>query len=138
MVAIADFHAEIVDQRLHPFLAAFGHDAQDVAGVSLLHREFADRLPFAVIGCKQIRSGQTAEHECDLPGEIVRVLHAGIAAEAAHRRHHMRGVADQKTRPSVNRSATSATARHDAMSSISTFASGRPIAEWTNATQRSR
>jgi hypothetical protein len=31
-----------------------------------------------------------------LPGEIVRILHAGIATEAAHRRHHMRSVADEK------------------------------------------
>ena len=39
MVAIADFHAEIVDQWLHPFLAPFRHHAQDIAGVSLLDRQ---------------------------------------------------------------------------------------------------
>ncbi len=96
MIAVADFHAEIVDQRLHPFLAAFRHHAQDIAGVSLLDRQFADRLPFAVVGREQIRAGQALEHQGQLPREIVRVLNAGIAAEAAHRRHDMRGIADQK------------------------------------------
>jgi hypothetical protein len=48
---------------------------------------------------EQARSGVAVDDETELPGEIVRIVNAGIAAETTVRRHEMRGVADDEDPP---------------------------------------
>ena len=83
-------------ERLEILGAEIGRGARDVARVGLLDRELADRLALGLVGVEQLRAGDALEHQRELPGEIVRVVDAGIAAEAAVRRHQMRGVAGQE------------------------------------------
>ena len=55
-----------------------------------------ERLTLVMIGVEQRLVRLAAQHGGDLPGEIMDVLHAGVEAEAAGRRHFMRGVTGEK------------------------------------------
>ena len=50
-----------------------------------------DRPALDVVAVEQPRVGPAAQHEGQLPGEVVRVLHAGVQAEAAGRRKAVGG-----------------------------------------------
>ena len=53
----------------------------------------ADRLALDAVGIEQAVAAPAFEHGGELPGQIDRVADAGIHAEAAGRRHDVRGVA---------------------------------------------
>ncbi len=53
----------------------------------------ADRPALDGVGIEQAVAAPAVEHGVELPGQIDRVADAGIHAEAAGRRHHVRGVA---------------------------------------------
>ena len=95
-IEIAELDVEIRHQRLEVGRAQIGGGAGDVAGVGLLDRELADRPPLRVVARQQLRAGDPLEHERELPGQVVCVLDAGIAAEAAVRRHQVGGVAGEE------------------------------------------
>ena len=56
----------------------------------------AERLALGMVAVEQLFVGFAAEHGGDLPGQIVNVLHPGVEAEAAGRRHLMRRIAGQE------------------------------------------
>ena len=53
------------------------------------------RPPLDVVGVQQLVVGPAAQHVGQLPGQVVRVLHAAVQAEAAGRREPMCGIAHQ-------------------------------------------
>ena len=68
--------------------------AQGLFGGPAVHR-----LALTLVRLEQGRSGPPSEHRRQLPGEVLDILHAGIHAEAASRRHLVRRVASQKDAP---------------------------------------
>ena len=68
---------------MHAFRAQVGVRAQHIAVIGLLDRLVAGRLPFGIVGVDQLGPGHTPHHERELPREVVRILDAGVAAEAA-------------------------------------------------------
>ena len=92
---------EVVDPKADAVLIARAHgiveaaEANQVAvgkiGVGLRHRAALD-----IVGLEQLVGGDPAQHVSELPGEVVRILHAGVQAEAAGRRKTMRGIADHE------------------------------------------
>ncbi len=72
--------------RKHP--AQIAARLRDIAG--------ADRLAFGAVGIEEAVAAPALDHGGELPGKIDRVADAGVHAEAAGGRHHMRGVAGDK------------------------------------------
>ncbi len=99
VVAVADLHRPVVDDLLHPLGPQIGRHPGDVARVGLLDGQLPDRPPLRVIRVQQLGPGDALEHEGELPGQVVRVLHAGVAAEAAVGRHRVGGVPGQEDPP---------------------------------------
>ena len=85
--------------RLGVLRPQVGGHPRDVAGEGLLDGEVSDRAPFGVIRIQQPGPGHAGQCERQLPGQVVRVLHASAAAVAAVRRDHVRGVAGQEHPP---------------------------------------
>ena len=76
-------------------------DLQEVAhlveiGDAVLEVDARHRPALRLVGVEEVRAGLVAEHRGELPGEIVRVLHAGIEAEPAGRREAVRGIAGEE------------------------------------------
>src|SRR5215472_573773 len=99
VVAIPDLHGEVVNLRLHIVRPQVRGHPRDVPREGLLDRELPDRAPLHVVGLQQPGPGYTREGERQLPGEVMRVLYAGIAAVSAVRRYHVCGVAGQEHAP---------------------------------------
>src|SRR5690606_33162033 len=95
----ADLDRQVVDERLRVAGAALRHDARRVPRISLMNRKLADRLALLRVALEQPRSRPAFQYHRELPREIVRVLHARVAAETAVRRHDVRGVAGEENAP---------------------------------------
>ena len=65
-------------------------------GQRVLGDDLAERLALGMVAVEQRVVGVAAQHGRDLPGQVVNVLHPGVEAEAAGRRHLVRGVAGQE------------------------------------------
>ena len=138
VVAVAEFQVEVVDHRLRVRGAQVGRHPADVPRVGLLDGELADRAALRVVGGEQAGARRTVQHGGELPREVVRVVHAGVAAEAAVRRDHVHGVAGQEDPPvaSTARRRRRRPARC-AMSSMTSGMPGTPIAARSSSSARS-
>ena len=70
------------------------HPAQIAACLRDVAR--ADRLAFGAVGIEEAVAAPALDHGGELPGQIDHIADAGVHAEAAGRRHDMRGVAGDK------------------------------------------
>ena len=102
-VAVAELDGGLRDDRLEVLLPELGREPQDVTRVRLLDRELGDGAPLGVVVSEQPGPGRPVEDGRELPGEVVPILHARVAAEAAGRRHVVRGVADDEDTPVLQR-----------------------------------
>ena len=91
-----DLELDVRHRRLRVIRAALGHDARGVARVGLPDHELAERQALGLVGVEQARPGVALDDRRELPGEVVRVLDAGVAAEAAVGRYDVRGVAREE------------------------------------------
>ncbi len=91
-VGIGDHRVRAVEVELHVRVGNGGLDplrpqvrvgAGDVAVVGLLHGLHSGGLALLVIGVEEPRAGLAAQHIGQLPGQVVGVLDARVAAEAA-------------------------------------------------------
>ena len=96
VIDVAELDVEIIRQRLKIRRAEVRRRARDVAGVGLFDRELGDRAPLQVVAFEQSGPSKPFEDVGKLPRQIVRVVNTGVAAEAAVRRHQMRGVAREE------------------------------------------
>ena len=99
MVAVAQLDGGLVDDRHQVVLTETGVEAKDVAGIGLLDRELGDRPSLGVVGRQQARSCVATQDGRQLPGQVVGIVHAAVAAEAAGRGHHVRCVAGEEDPP---------------------------------------
>ena len=95
VVAVADLEGEVVDERW-VFGPQVRGDPRGVARVGLVDDELAERPPLGVVGVEQRRPAWPRRTVRELPGEVVRVLKARVAAEAAVGRDDVRGVAGEE------------------------------------------
>ncbi len=95
-VHVAELDLEIGHQRLEVGRAEVGRGARHVPGVGLLDGETPDGPSLLAVGGQQ--SGARVALHCprELPGEVVRVVDAGVPSEASVRRHHVRRVAHEE------------------------------------------
>ena len=61
--------------------------------------ELADGSTFLLVRGQERRIGHAVDDEGQLPGQVVGVLDAGVAAEASVRGHHVGRVAGEEDRP---------------------------------------
>ena len=137
-VPVAELDRRLRYQRLQILLAELGRESEHVPRVRLFDRELGDRPAFRVVGVEQIGSRSAREHECELPGQIVPVLHAGVARRSRpsaacceRRRRRGRRARPGGAPPTPRTSSTAARSRSRLGSS------GAPSASRTNSTQRS-
>ena len=99
VVPIAELDRRLVDDRHQVLLAERGIEPEDVPRVGLLDRELGDRPALGVVGREQAGTGLAAQDGRELPGQVVGVVDAGVAAEAAGRGHHVGRVAREEGPP---------------------------------------
>ncbi|CAD5253822.1 hypothetical protein BOS5A_200035 [Bosea sp. EC-HK365B] len=97
IVALAEDHVVIGDDRRR-LRQAPGRVPEPglEPGERLSQRGCDHRAAFHVIAVEQFRPRLTAHDQSQLPGEVVRIVNAGIAAEGAGWRHQMRRIADKE------------------------------------------
>ena len=98
-VEIAELDVEIGCRRLKVLGTEIGRRARDIARVGLLDGELGDRLALDLVGLQQLRASHALEHQRQLPREIVGIVNARVAAEAAIGGHQVSGVAGQEDAP---------------------------------------
>jgi hypothetical protein len=96
VIAIAELHRRLADDRHEVLRAKARIEPQDVPRVGLLDRELPHRAALDVVGREEPRTGLAAQHGRQLPGQVVGIVHAAITAEAAGRRHDVGRVARQE------------------------------------------
>jgi hypothetical protein len=94
IVEVIDPEADVIvvagaDRLLHAQEPRAVADAE--VGIGLRHRPALD-----IVAVEQPVRGPAPQHIDQLPGEVVRVLHAGVQAEAAGRREAVGRIADQE------------------------------------------
>jgi hypothetical protein len=91
-----DFELDVGDRRLDALRTALRHDARRIARIGLLDGQPAQRQALCLVAVEQGRPGVAPDDRGKLPCEVERVLDAGVAPEAAVRRHDVRRVAREK------------------------------------------
>src|SRR5207247_920122 len=92
----SDLQLDVGDRRLDVLRAPLGYHARGVAGVRLLNDQLAEWQALVLVAVEQRRPGLALDDRGQLPREVVRVLDAGVAAEAAVWRYDMRGITRQE------------------------------------------
>ena len=132
-VAVAELDGGLVDDRHEVLLAEARVEPQDVARVGLLDGERPDRPPLGVVGVEQRRRRPCRRaRSASFQARLCASCDAGVAAEAAGRRHDVAASPARKTRPVRKRARpTRRVADQRWTFSISTARSGAPSASRT-------
>src|SRR5712691_9274375 len=83
VVLVADFHPPFINYWLNVFSAEIGSRSTHVSRVGLLDRQRSERTALRVVSVEQSAASCAVDDQGQLPRQIVRVLHASVAAEAA-------------------------------------------------------